>query len=54
MYCCLSHFFNGTRSLGVKYQENLPHGKYGPEVPEAMVALTAVAVSNFYSAFDNR
>jgi hypothetical protein len=48
MYSCLSRLFNGTRSLGVKHQEKLPCGKYGREMPEAMVAITAVAVSGSY------
>jgi hypothetical protein len=48
MYSCLSYLFTGARSLGVKNRAKFPHGKYGIEMPEAMVAVTAVAVSSLY------
>ena len=42
---CLSHFFKGRNDFGGVYPERFRQGKYGLQMPEAMVALIATAVS---------
>ena len=42
---CLSHFFKGRYNFGAKYPERFDRGKYGLQMPQAMVALIATAVS---------
>lgn len=45
MFAALSHFFKGSGSVGVMFEEALPIGEHGTQVPDAMVALTATCVS---------
>ena len=42
---CLSHFFKSCNDFGTEYPERFHQGKYGLQMPEAMVALIATAVS---------
>ncbi|KAF9787517.1 hypothetical protein BJ322DRAFT_1019917 [Thelephora terrestris] len=41
---CISHFFKGRNSYGVAYSAQIHHGKYGAEMPQAMVALVTTAI----------
>jgi len=45
MFAALAHFFKGREAVGVLYKERMPDGIYGIQIPDAMVALTATAVS---------
>src|SRR5579872_4652416 len=45
MFAALSHFFKGSGSVGIMFEEALPIGEHGTQVPDAMVALTATCVS---------
>lgn len=40
----LAHYFKGRDAVGVLFEEQMPNGDHGPQVPDAMVALTATAV----------
>lgn len=42
---CLSRLFKGRYDLSAKYPERFDRGKYGLQMPQAMVALIATAVS---------
>ena len=45
MFAALAHYFRGREAVGVMYKERIPEGIYGSQLPDAMVALTATAVS---------
>ena len=40
----LAYYFKGRDAVGVLFEEQMPNGDHGPQVPDAMVALTATAV----------
>ena len=40
----LAYYFKGRDAVGVLFKEQMPNGDHGPQVPDAMVALTATAV----------
>ena len=50
MFVALARFFKNRESVGVVYKELMPSGIYGTQVPDAMVALTAVAVSILFGS----
>ena len=41
---CLSRFFRGRNSYGMEYSAQFPKGRYGHQMPEAIVALVTTAV----------
>ena len=45
MFVALAHFFKGREPVGVLYKESMPTGVHGTQIPDAMLALTATAVS---------
>lgn len=44
MFVALSYFFKNQGSVGIVFEESLPMGKYGRQLPDAMVALTATCI----------
>jgi hypothetical protein len=51
MYAALAHYFKGHDTVGVTYKERMPTGIHGTQIPDAMVALTATAVSVYPSDY---
>jgi len=49
MFAALAYHFKGCEAVGVVYEERILNGIYGTQVPDAMVALTATAVSTLPS-----
>jgi len=45
MFVALAYYFKGREAVGLLYGEHIPVGIYGPQMPDAMIALTATAVS---------
>jgi hypothetical protein len=45
MFVALAHFFKGREAVGILYKESMPTGIHGIQIPDAMLALTATAVS---------
>jgi hypothetical protein len=46
----LAYYFKGRDAVGILFEEQLPNGEHGHQVPDAMVALTVTAVSRHTSA----
>jgi hypothetical protein len=49
MFASLAHFFKGRDAVGIMYKDQFQTGVHGIQIPDAMVALTATAVSLCYS-----
>jgi len=47
IFTALAHFFKGREAVGVLYKESMPTGIHGTQIPDAMLALTATAVSMY-------
>ena len=45
MFVALAYFFKGRDTVGVLYKDSMPTGIHGAQIPDAMLALTATAVS---------
>jgi len=40
----LAYYFKGRDAVGILFEEQLPNGEHGHQVPDAMVALTVTAI----------
>jgi len=47
MFAALAYFFKGREAVGILYKESMPTGIHGTQIPDAMLALTATAVSTY-------
>ena len=45
MFAVLAHFFKGREAVSILYKDRFQTGVHGTQIPDAMVALTATAVS---------
>ena len=45
IFAALAYFFKGRESVAVMYGDRIPNGIHGAQIPDAMVALIATAVS---------
>ena len=51
MYAALAHYFKGYETVGVIYKECMPIGIHRTQIPDTMVALTAMAVRVYPSDY---